>query len=341
MQFNNKNWPETVEIVSATELQELRREMPRWQSQNSTPPNGEVMSYQLEIVWANQTVQTLYLTHDLRLFSASLTTEYLPPPRTSQLIGGLVQELKNGRFGQLLPWSEASRLLPRYGICTLVDLETGISWRAQRRAGSRHADIQPLTKADTARLKAAYGGSWSWDRRAVVVLVEDKQIAASINGMPHGAGALDNGFPGHHCLHFAGSTTHSKTRPDPAHQIMVHKAAGNLHQYLASLKPDELQVAMLAMAGQGDAAIVKLGILNPADDSDPSRLVRSISNIKIWHSQLGEVQAGSLTGTYNLSIYFRNDPREYRRTITITSRYVGHLGRWLVEPDFLEQLVCR
>ena len=41
-------------------------------------------------------------------------------------------------------------------------------------------------------------------RRAIIVLIDENQIiAASMYGrMPHGAGALQNGFPGHFCVHF-------------------------------------------------------------------------------------------------------------------------------------------
>lgn len=342
LRFACADWPEQVNLIdSVTALADLKQEWRLWQSVCGTPANQEAPSYRLEIRFANETPQLFFLTHDLRLFNESLNTEYLAPPKTMQRLRTAAAQLDSMRFGELLTWKEASRLLPRYSSFTLMDLETGLLWKTQRRAGSLHADVQPLTKQDTLQLKTVYGGAWSWDRRAVVVLAGDRRIAASINGMPHGAGALRNGFPGHHCLHFWESTTHTQSKPDPAHQVMVHKAAGKLHTYLAELHPTDLQLAMLEMAGQGEAEVIRLGLLNPSDGTDPSQLAKQIKNIKIWDSQEKEHEAERFVGGYNVSIYFHGDAKEHRKTITLTSRYLDSWGRWLVEPDFLAQLVAR
>ncbi len=127
---------------------------------------------------------------------------------------------------ELLNWSEASLVFTRYA--TVIDCKTGISFQVQRRGGSKHADAEPLTAADAAAMKKAYGGTWSWDRRAVVVVVGSRRIAASINGMPHGGQAVSgNGFDGHFCVHFLNSKTHGGNSVDAAHQRMV-QAASNM-----------------------------------------------------------------------------------------------------------------
>ncbi|HBK85902.1 MAG TPA: hypothetical protein DDZ53_07735 [Firmicutes bacterium] len=339
LRFTRADWPEVFAIDTSTALREISAELPLWRSASATPPNQEQPSYQIKLTRTNRPSLLLYLTHDLRVFDESLSIEYLTPQKTQQLLAVSVESLNSMRFGELLPWSEANCLLPRYAICTILDIETGLTWKSQRRAGSLHADIQPLTKQDTLQLHAVYGGSWSWDRRAIVVLIGNRRIAASINGMPHGAGALRNGFPGHHCLHFWQSTTHVGRCPDPAHQVMVHKAAGKLHAYLQELQPNDLQLAMLEIAGQGDANIVKLGIINPKDGTDPSQLAKQVSNIKIWESQVDTTQSGKVIGLYNVSVYLKGDPKEYRRKIRLTSYYFDDLGRWLVEPSFLSQLL--
>jgi len=108
----------------------------------------------------------------------------------------------------------------------VTDVRTGISFKVQRRGGSKHADVQPLTAADTAKMKQLYG-QWSWGRRAILVTVNGRTMAASMNGMPHGAGAITgNNFPGHFCIHFLGSRTHGTNSLDPDHQYMVRVAAG-------------------------------------------------------------------------------------------------------------------
>ena len=82
------------------------------------------------------------------------------------------------------------------------------------------------TAADTAAMLKAYGGSWSWNRRAVFVTIDGVNYAASINGMPHGTGnsITDNNFDGHHCIHFTNSRTHGSNQVCPLHQAAIKKA---------------------------------------------------------------------------------------------------------------------
>lgn len=113
-----------------------------------------------------------------------------------------------------------------------------MTFQVQRRAGSDHADVQPVTKEDSRIMKQIYNGKWSWKRKAILIHSQDSWIAASMNGMPHGGdGIPENGFSGHFCIHFQGSSTHKSDSPDPAHQIMVHKAAGQVQPYLDTVAP--------------------------------------------------------------------------------------------------------
>ena len=127
---------------------------------------------------------------------------------------------------ELLHWDIANKILK--SRATIIDVATGLSFEVQRRGGHNHADIEPLTGADTAVLKRIYGGSWSWARRAVIVVVGGRRIAASINGQPHGGQAITgNGCSGHICLHFLGSRTHASNSLDADHQRMVQAAVGH------------------------------------------------------------------------------------------------------------------
>jgi hypothetical protein len=131
------------------------------------------------------------------------------------------------RFGVPYPWSGSEMVFPLDSIATIVDFDTGKRFRAQFLAGDNHADCQTLTARDTEIYKEIYGGVWSWDRRAVVLFVGGRCLAASIIGKPHGAGSIPgNELPGHFCVHFLGSHTHTGNQLDPDHQRMVLKAAG-------------------------------------------------------------------------------------------------------------------
>ncbi|MGF3102679.1 hypothetical protein [Rossellomorea sp. DUT-2] len=157
---------------------------------------------------------------------------------------------------EILPWDQVKDIIPKQSYFTIIDIETGLSFKVQRRAGSKHADVQPVTEKDTKIMKSIYGGKWSWDRRAILVLVHDQLISASMNGMPHGAGALQNNFPGHFCVHFYGSTTHKTPTPDLAHKIMILKAGGKLDEFLYKLDPYELISVMEIAVNQQDEKLI-------------------------------------------------------------------------------------
>ena len=121
--------------------------------------------------------------------------------------------------------SDIQKVYSRGTIATVTDVKTGISWKVKRRGGTNHADTEPLTAEDTAKMKQAYGGSWSWNRRAIWVTVNGKTYAASQNGMPHAVYSItDNNFNGHFCIHFLNSRTHTGNRLDSAHQSCVKAA---------------------------------------------------------------------------------------------------------------------
>lgn len=129
--------------------------------------------------------------------------------------------------GQLLSWSTVNGMIPRNSTVEIKDLKTGNVFIAKRLGGSLHADMEPATSQDTAIMHNNYSGSWSWNRRAVIVKIEDQFVAASMNGMPHGVQNIsNNNFPGHFCLHFYGSATHRNRNVDSAHQAAIMRAAG-------------------------------------------------------------------------------------------------------------------
>ncbi|MGI6152475.1 MAG: peptidoglycan-binding protein [Christensenellaceae bacterium] len=126
---------------------------------------------------------------------------------------------------QLMPWDEAKDLFYKGATAKITDVATGISWYDRRFGGWFHADSEPVSAADTAKMKEAYGGSWSWDRRAVWITIDGVTIAGSINGMPHLSSTIgDNNFPGHHCIHVYQSKVHENSAECPRHQSQVQYA---------------------------------------------------------------------------------------------------------------------
>jgi hypothetical protein len=185
----------------------------------------------------------------------------------------LVQPEPKQLYGEFLTWEEARQYFNKYSSATIIDLDTGQQYNVQRRGGSSHADVQPLTAEDTATMKAIYNGKWNWKRRAVIVELENgRKIAGSINGMPHGRGAIaGNNFNGHSCIHFRDSTTHGSRKVDLAHQMMVWKAANVVEKQIKTLGPEdsiklfftaidqgEMKLAGSLLDGEEEAAILEL-----------------------------------------------------------------------------------
>lgn len=127
---------------------------------------------------------------------------------------------------ELLPWQEAREIYANFKVATVIDIRTGKQFKVRRYYGTYHADSEPLTAQDAAVMREIYGG-WSWERRPIIVEVDGRRIAASMNGMPHGDGSIaENGFPGHFCIHFLGSAIHRTGLMDVDHQTAVLRAAG-------------------------------------------------------------------------------------------------------------------
>jgi peptidoglycan hydrolase-like protein with peptidoglycan-binding domain len=150
---------------------------------------------------------------------------------------------------ELLPWFETVDKIYGIGdVAAVTDIETGLSMQIKRTYGSNHADVETLTKEDTATLKKAAGGSWNWTRRPVIVEIDGYRIAGSLTAMPHagrddkpanayinersggyGSGTnLDaikgNDMDGHFDIHFYGSKTHGTNSVNKAHQEAIEKA---------------------------------------------------------------------------------------------------------------------
>ena len=123
-----------------------------------------------------------------------------------------------------LKWFGNENVIPKGATVTIKDVYTGKTFQAVRWSGANHMDTEPATKEDTVTMKSIYGGSWSWERRPILVKYNGHVYAASMNGMPHGTSTRNNGFDGHFCIHFTGSKTHETNRVDSDHQNCVKTA---------------------------------------------------------------------------------------------------------------------
>lgn len=243
------------------------------------------------------------------------------------------QEAKKSPYGKYLTWQEVNEHVPRNAVLTVTDLETGLQFCVQRRAGYYHADVQPLTARDTAVMKKIYAGSWSWKRRAVVVQTDDGvRIAASMNGMPHGQGAIEgNNFDGHFCIHFANSKTHGSRKVDLAHQMMIWKSAGRLDQELKTLTAEKSMEVFVAALHQGDKTISTRMIASQQEDC--WKLLREIE--AVWINAVVRIDQNQ-SWRLQLRIKYKSAPSAVNQTIVIKMHKTP--TGWKIDPQALLDL---
>ncbi|MFB7138474.1 hypothetical protein ACFCYN_02305 [Gottfriedia sp. NPDC056225] len=236
---------------------------------------------------------------------------------------------------EIQDWEAVNKIIPKYSLFTVIDVESGKSFNVQRRAGSRHADVQPLTREDTRIMKEIYGGEWSWRRRAVLILAHDNLIPASMHGMPHGAGSLPNGFPGHFCIHFMGSTTHKTGKSDLSHHLMVLKAAGKFDEYMNNLSPSQMLNVILFTIKNGDKGLIKkIAISDQKNFKEELKKIEKIDAIQWTSPQTREVETYSLASEIpvELNLFIKNKGR-VRTNITFTLVRTSPLSPWKVNID--------
>lgn len=223
---------------------------------------------------------TFALDKEGRVFDYVSKEEIRISPAWNKALKDYGDRLSREHYGELLDWKEAKQLIPVKRKFMVKDLETGQSFHVQRRAGSSHADVQPLTAKDTGIMKRIYNGEWSWKRRAILVESDKGWLAASMHGMPHGGdGIPGNEFNGHFCIHFRNSVTHKSDSKDPGHQLMVHKAAGQLDEYLHKLNPYELVDSWIAAVHLQQLPL--MGYFFREEDSDEwNNLINEIQSVK-------------------------------------------------------------
>lgn len=238
---------------------------------------------------------------------------------------------------EMLHWKEVNKILPRFVKFTVLDVETGMKFNVQRRAGRDHADVQPLTEDDTKIMKKIYNGKWSWKRRAIIIISDGEWIAASMHGMPHGAGALANNFPGHFCIHFYGSTTHRTNSMDLSHKLMILKAAGKLDEYAATANPDKVISAFIAGLKQQDPFVVSSVSLREMSLKEMSMIENAnlASVNKKWKQQMDERWV--LDIPVEVEWYIKNKGKKiYRGSIRVVR--MSPMGPWKVDAvTFMEK----
>ncbi len=128
--------------------------------------------------------------------------------------------------GADVSWGEVDSTFPVGASAEVVDFITGKSFTVKGTGGAKHAVVKPVSAADEQAFLDAFGGSANWSKRAAVVVVDGRRIAASMAGTPHGEGAWakGGGLSGGFDLYFSGSTADFANLADAEHSANIKKA---------------------------------------------------------------------------------------------------------------------
>ena len=173
-------------------------------------------------VQAYQATRGLPLTADvseelyIAIVSEGLGAQYAPQMTTPAPSRAAVE---------MATWNEVNAFWKPGVVARVTDVRSGVSWNFKRWAGSKHADVEPLTATDTALMTQAYGGKIDYIRHPLWVELDGRVFAASLYGEPHSTDTIsDNNFRGQCCIHFVNSRTHDSDRVDADHQAAIREA---------------------------------------------------------------------------------------------------------------------
>lgn len=153
-------------------------------------------------------------------------------------------------YGEYLDWWDGAQyVIPVGSEFTVKDFYTGQTFKAKRTTGSGHADCEPLTKSDTAKMNSIFNGQ-NWTSRPVLIIYNGRTIAASATSKLHagndsaaggiwttwrsdnyGAGynfdwVKGNNADGVFDIHFLNSIRHNDGKVNSTHQKNIKIAAG-------------------------------------------------------------------------------------------------------------------
>ena len=140
---------------------------------------------------------------------------------------GTSQVMDNPTVGEAVKWEEVKGTLAQGSSYLITDYNTGTTFYMVYTGGENHAEMECKDAFNAGVLKGVFGGEYNFSKRAVTVSVNGRQIAASLQGYPHGEDTFSaNDMNGHVCLFFDGSLSHVGSLPDAEHQELIYRASG-------------------------------------------------------------------------------------------------------------------
>ncbi len=146
-----------------------------------------------------------------KLYSGSCVTGDTELPGGDTVIGGNGGGPSSTRSVKLLHWYDdlKGKLVNNRDTLLIYEPASNSSYYVRVYSCGQHCDAEPITKTDTATMKAAWGGKFAWTEKPVYVrLTNGTWCIASTHSMPHEENWIaGNDFDGHICIHFPRTMT--------------------------------------------------------------------------------------------------------------------------------------
>lgn len=129
--------------------------------------------------------------------------------------------------GEVLAWQEVKRMLVEERSYTVTDFYTGITFSVRFSGGENHAEVETASSNETSKFMQICGSDYNFLKRPVLINIDGREVAASIQCYPHGEDVISqNDMAGHVCLFFEGSLSHVGNFPDVEHNLNISIASG-------------------------------------------------------------------------------------------------------------------
>ncbi len=146
-----------------------------------------------------------------KLYSGSCVTGDTELPDMNDVIGGNGGGPGSVSKVKLLHWYNdlKGKLVRNQDTLLIYEPASNSSYYVRVYSCGQHADAETITRTDTAIMKAAWGGNFSWDEKPVYVrLTDGTWCIASTHSMPHENNWIaNNDSEGHICIHFPRTMT--------------------------------------------------------------------------------------------------------------------------------------
>ncbi|GAB4264308.1 hypothetical protein [Thermincola ferriacetica] len=245
-------------------------------------------------------------------------------PLRAELKKIIIELKRKSPYGEPVPWPTVKQSFLINKTVMIRDLDSGIKIWVTRRGGYNLARIAPVNQVNKSLLKKIFGGKWSWKRRAVVVYLENKKIAACLAGMPQGKEQLFS-------LYFVDAGTNKSM--NLANKMLIFKAAGQIKKMFKKTSPEEAILGALTAIDQQDGRTLNIFLTRPV----PRDLLKKSGIISVTLRNLYKLDGTCYKAVVSAS--FARGPYNRWCSLKIDLKYNQQESLYQLNPAFLQKLL--